>query len=208
MWKQGEHVAIVGSTGSGKTYLENRLLKYRGYVIFFRTKAEPRRADPMDGEWTRVRTVDAITTRRRYWLLEPTYERQSEQGHRLFERARAEGGWTLAIDELYGATLPHVNLEKPVTWGLTQGRSMGITMVCGMQRPSRVTRFALTEATHSFVFAVEGRDATDILAKSVSPALKDALPSLDWRKHQFLYYARKDRRLVIADASKLERIMR
>jgi hypothetical protein len=208
VWKQGEHVAIIGTTGSGKTYLENRLLKLRGHVIFFRTKAEDPRDDPMDSGWRRAKTVKEISaSQHRYWLLDPPYERQHVEGLALFRKARSEGAWTVAIDELYGATLPQVGLEQPITWGLTQGRSGKITMVCGMQRPARVTRFALTEATHVFCFSVEGRDATEILAQSVSPRFKEILPKLDWHKHQFAYYGRKDRRILIADASQIERFM-
>lgn len=206
MWAQGEHVCIVGTTGSGKTYLENRLLKLRKWVIFFRTKAEGR-DDPLDGDWRRARSTTEISTLHNYWLLEPAYERQHAEGVLLLRKARQEGSWTIAIDELYGATLPHVNLEQQINWGLTQGRSAGITMVCGMQRPSRVTRFALSEATHSFIFSTDGRDATEILAQSITPRLKTCLPRLDWNKHQFAYYNRKTRKLLISDASQLERFL-
>lgn len=207
MWKRTEHVAIVGETGSGKTYLENRLLKLRGHVIFLRTKAEDPSNDPMDGDWKRASTVKQIHERYPWWLLEPDYEKQHREGVLLFHKARTERNWTVAIDELYGATQRHVSLEEPINWALTQGRSGGITVVTGMQRPVAVTRFALSQAAHTFVFAVDGRDATDTLYKAVTPKLRDALPLLDWRKYQFAYYNRHERRLLISDASQIERFM-
>lgn len=207
VWKFKEHVAIVGETNSGKTYLENLLLKKRGHAIFFRTKAEDPRDDPMDSTWARARTVREIHARYGYWLLEPEYEDQHRQGLLLFHKARTERNWTIAIDELYGCTLPHVNLEKEINWGLTQGRSGGITMVCGMQRPVAVTRFALSQAAHIFVFSVEGRDAEDTLYKAVTPRLKEALPRLDWHQHQFAYYDKHHRRLLISDAGQIDRFV-
>ena len=207
MWKQREHVCIIGQTGSGKTYLENRLLKLRDHVIFFRTKAEDPADDPMDRDWRRVRTVKEIHPRYPYWLLDPAYEEQHKQGMLLIHKARMERNWTIAIDELFAATDHHVNLEEPINWALTQGRSGGITLVCGMQRPARISRFALSEATHVFCFPIEGRDAQDILYKSVTPRFKEALPRLDWRRHQFAYYDRHDRRLLISEAGAVEKFM-
>src|SRR4051812_9363940 len=39
-WKQGQHVGVVGRTGSGKTYLVSKLVMLRRYVIIFRTKPD------------------------------------------------------------------------------------------------------------------------------------------------------------------------
>jgi len=200
-------VAIVGETGSGKTFLENRLLKRRGHVVFLRTKAEDPRDDPMDSEWIRVRKARDIHARYPWWLLEPDYDQQHREGLLLFHKARTERNWTIAIDELYGCTLPHVNLTESINWALTQGRSGGITMVCGMQRPALITRFAISQCTHAFIFQQDGRDAEDVLYKAVTPRLKQALPLLDWEKHTFAYYNRHSRRLLISEASQIERFM-
>lgn len=208
MWKRTEHVAIIGDTGSGKTYLENRLLKLRGYVIFFRTKAEDPHDDPMDSEWRHVRTVKDISTLHHYWLLEPAYEDQHRQGMLLFARARREGNWTIAIDELLGAI--DAGLERQIRWGLTQGRSGGITMVVGTQRPTTGTpimRYVFSQSTHAFIFSVDGRDAEDVIYKSFTPRLKEAMPRLDWKRHQFAYWHRRERRMLISDASQIERFM-
>ena len=205
MWNHKEHVSIVGDTGSGKTYLENRLLRLRDYVVFLRTKAEDPRDDPMDGAWRRVRRAEEINNRYGYWLLEPAYEERAREGARLFARARLEKNWTIAIDELLGAT--RMGLQPQIEWGLTEGRSQGVTMVCGMQRPAQVSRFALSQSTHVFVFSVEGRDADEILAHSVTPRLKRVLPLLDYEHHQFAYYHRRQRRLLISTANAVERFM-
>lgn len=208
VWNYTEHVCIVGETGSGKTYLENTLLKLRTYVVFFRTKAERAGADPMDPTWRRCRTVAEISNRYGYWLLEPRYEEQQREGLRLFAKARREGNWTIAIDELLGAA--HANLSQAVIWGYTQGRSGGITMVGGVQRPTtgnNLVPYVLSQSQHSFVFQIDGRDAENIIYKSITPRFKEALPRLEWRKHQFAYYNKPERRLLISDAQHIGRFM-
>src|ERR1035437_998741 len=39
-WKQGEHVIVIGDTGTGKTYLESKILPIRQHVILLRTKPD------------------------------------------------------------------------------------------------------------------------------------------------------------------------
>jgi hypothetical protein len=208
MWNRTEHVSIIGDTGSGKTYLENLLLKKRGYVVFLRTKAEDPHDDPMDSTWRRVSSVKEISTLYPYWLLDPPYEYQGREGQRLFDKARVEHNWTLAIDELLGAV--DVGLEKRIRWGLTQGRSSGITMVVGTQRPTTGTpimRYVFSQSTHAFIFSIDGRDAEQIVYKSFSPRLAEAIPKLDFKRHQFVYYHRRERRVIIASANDIERFM-
>ena len=54
---------------------------------------------------------------------------------------------------------------------LTQGRSKGISVVTGMQRPARISRFALSESTHTIAFFLEGRDRKLILIEDAAQAL-------------------------------------
>lgn len=210
MWEQGEHVAIIGDTGSGKTYLENKLLKLRSWVVFLRTKAEDPASDPMDRTWRRVSATRDITTQRHYWLLDPPQAQQRIEGLRLFGKVRRERNWTVAIDELYGASLKPPDgpgLQTPITWALTQGRSSHLTVVCGMQRPVGVTRFALSQCSHAFIFALEGRDLLETISQAFTPRFRQAIPALNWERHEFAYYNRRTRRMLIADASQIEQFM-
>jgi hypothetical protein len=70
---------------------------------------------------------------------------------------------------------------------LTQGRSPGyISMICGMQRPTGTTRFAIGESTHVISFGLEGRDAK-ILEQASSPALGKVVTDLG--VHELAWYA-------------------
>lgn len=198
-WKQGEHIALVGDTGSGKTFLLARLLEYRDYTIVLRTKDDTIK---FPGH-KRITKASGITLQPEaqsgHFLLDPPYAQQAIEGYRLFERAWAEGGWTIAIDELWYVE-QELRLQRSVNRLLTQGRSLALTIICGMQRPAQISRFTLSQATHLFAFASEGRDI-QTLAEAFTPRLKEVMPRL--RRHEFAYYYRPERKLLTGYAQRL-----
>lgn len=176
----------------------SRLGAFRDYVIVLKTKA-----DDIDYPgFRKIRTVDAIGVNHRKYILDPKYEQQRYEAYRLFEMAWKEGGWCIQVDELY-YVCDVLKLESPVNRLLTQGRSLGISMVCGEQRPVRVTRFANTEAIHVFSFRVEGRDVKEV-RDATSPRMESAIQGL--RKYQFAYFNRLDGTVAVAKAQQLERL--
>lgn len=207
-WKQGEHVILVGDTGSGKTYLESKLLPLRKHVIVLRTK-------PDDIKFTDFRKVTSVFKIGAFpfnnagqeitkYLLVPKYEDQRREAARLFETAWLEGGWTVAVDETYYAT-NILKLESYINKLLTQGRSKRITVVAGMQRPAWVSRFALSQCTHAFIFRMEGRDLT-ALSQALSPAIVEPVANLTG--HDFIYFNRATREIRKGNARNLSAIFR
>ncbi len=198
-WQQGHSVAIIGQNGSGKTYLETRLLPERTWVVVLRTK-------PDDNKWpgfTRVRRASQVDLSRRHWILDPYYESQYREISAMLDRAWTEGNWTIDFDELWYCE-NHLHLRQPIERLLTQGRSLGITTVVGMQRPSRVSRFAVSEPHHVFSFFLEGRDAKTV-AEATSPRMLPAIASL--KQYQFAYYNRRTRDIIISDASHIQEVL-
>lgn len=200
-WRVGEHVAAVGDTGTGKTYLVSKLVELRQYVVILRTKPDDikfegfkraRRASAMD---------DIHDTR---ILLVPDHAHQIREGYGMLERAWEQGGWTVVVDELW-------YVEKLLKLGpwverlLTQGRSKEISVIVGMQRPAQISRFAISQCTHLFTFRVEGRDL-QIIKESTTPRIVDPIANL--RGHNFVYYNRSSREVAIGDAKKLGSIIR
>lgn len=55
-WKIGEHIAAVGDTGTGKTFLVSQLVRARKYVVIFRTKPDDIRFDG----FKKVRRAEAM----------------------------------------------------------------------------------------------------------------------------------------------------
>lgn len=203
-WNPGEHVAIIGTTGTGKSYLMSRVVGLRKFVAIFQTKAD----DIKYPGYKTVKSERALANLRvtddvgRFRIV-PDFDNQTSVGHNLFRHVWLAGGWTLVIDELYYAHTV-LRLEKMVAMLTTQGRSKRISMVMGMQRPVHVTRFAISEATHIFAFRLEGRDA-----KTISDVAGDefAYVSTKLPKYHFAHYHVATRSVAVGTADRLERIL-
>lgn len=167
-------MAIIGMTGSGKSTLASRLLELRQYLVVLRSKA-----DDVDYGQTRVASSATAMDDPRVFRLElkPRYERQEPEFRAALERAWKQGGWTVYVDETHHVD-GELGLRPLLNRLLTQGRAPGrISVVCGMQRPTTVTRFAIGESTHVISFNVEGRDAK-ILGEAASPRMAKVVEQL------------------------------
>lgn len=104
-----------------------------------------------------------------------------------------QGGWTVIIDELFYVD-DTLKLRSHLERLYTQGRSKGITVVAGMQRPVAVTRFALSQSAHVLTFRVDGRDA-----KTLSDATSEIIrkPAAELGAWQFVWFYRPKREYII-----------
>lgn len=191
-------MALIGDTGTGKSTLMARLSLHRSYLITVRTK-------PDDVKWPGkvVREVSQIQrkltdTDSDRWVLDlssksakPNFDFQRAQIAQLFERAWNERGWTLALDETYYIDKV-LNLRQNLNWMLTQGRSVGITLMMGIQRPTDISRFVMSSSTHTIVFRQDGRDARTV-SEACAFDLRPVLTSLP--PHYFAWYYRPGRKL-------------
>ncbi len=198
-WVQGEHIAVIGDTGTGKTYLISRIVPLREWVIILRTKPD----DITFPGFRKAKTAKAMEhLYTQKILLDPAYERQAVEASDMLERVWQQGGWTVVIDELWYAS--RMGLGPSIERLLTQGRSKKISVVIGMQRPVEVTRFAISQATHLFSFRLEGRDIKTV-KDATTPRLVPVLDSLDG--HNFAYYNRRDRIVATGNARAIDRIL-
>jgi len=118
-------------------------------------------------------------------VIRPKFEKQSHEFGRALNKVWSGGGWTCAIDELFYVDT-ELKLRVPINRLLTQGREPGkISVCCGMQRPSIVSRFALGEASHVITFTVEGRDAK-VLQDATNRRLAEAASDLP--RHHFAWF--------------------
>lgn len=201
-WRQGEHVIIVGDTGSGKTYLESKLLALRDNVIVVKTKPD----DITFPGHKKVRKYQGLMDlRTRKFVLDSGFDPYLQKYNiaNMIALAWKQEGWTIAVDETYYWTSV-LKLEKQLNMLLTQGRSKHLTIVAGMQRPAWISRFALSQATHAFIFRCEGRDLTT-LSQALSP--KVVAPVEGLRGHDFVYFNRATRDVVTGNANRLDQII-
>lgn len=168
-WAQGEHLSIIGPTGTGKTTLETELLKIRQYVVFVATKAADENVARLDrlgyvrvAAWPRFPPADVDR-----WLLWPkgagsmsrdatTRQRAVVRDalRRIYEGPRGgkPGRWCVCLDEArYVADPAYLGLRSEVNQILIQGRSVYVSLVLGFQRPSWVPQEAYDQPSHLFI---------------------------------------------------------
>ncbi len=194
-WEQGEHLAVVGDTGTGKSTLMVRLLSSRRFTVAVKTKR-----DPIAFPGKRITRVQKLNDARvDRWHLDLSSGRKIDQlrGFQqreiatLFDKVWDQGGWTVLLDEAYYIdTL--LKMRSRVEAMLTQGRSMGVTIMAGIQRPVDVSRFVLSSCSHLLVFRQDGRDIQTI-TKAATTDLASVLSSLD--RFEFAWYHRPTRRI-------------
>jgi len=199
-WNVGEHVSIIGDTGTGKSYvLAKALLPLREFVVVFLTKKDERDTKLWkDAGYHFIREAKGIDdTRYSRFVLQPSYAKQAIEGWRLFERVYRQGRWTVVIDEFLLAE--RIGLREQIERLHTQGRSDKISVVVGQQRPVITSRFAISQSTHIISFRVDGRDAktiSDATTTRVLPFLDEKYQTNDapvLQGHDFVYIHRAKR---------------
>lgn len=195
IWKHGEHVAMIGPTGQGKTTLLLNILPKHPYVVVFATK-------PRDSSMQRLqaagyeridrwRSIDPKIMPRR--ILWPDASRISSEAtqravfHDAFDRIYREGAWTVAIDELW-FIINKLKLGEDVKTYLLQARALDISLVAATQRPYWVPSEVYDQATHLFFWRDNDARNQRRLAEinnADSEVIREIVAALE--SHQFLY---------------------
>lgn len=160
IWRQGEHVSLIGPTGGGKTTLALGILHRRRYTVVLASK-------PRD------RTLDALTRRGaspryrriRSWPPGPMDEsvilwpesrdlagarrRQQQAFHAAHQAIYQSGAWCIFADDMW-FLCNVLKLGADLEMLYANGRSIGVSVVAGIQRPAHVPLMAYDQATHLF----------------------------------------------------------
>lgn len=157
-WQQGEHVTLIGHTGSGKTTLALALLPRRSYVVATATKPEDKTMSSLirRDKYKRIAAWPPGPTRRRV-VLWPPINRPSDipVQRAVFADALgeiyAERGWCVCVDEVWYLS-KFLGLGRVLELFWSQGRSIGLSLVAATQRPAYVPLMMYSQATHVFLW--------------------------------------------------------
>lgn len=179
-WEPGQHFALIGPTGEGKTTFAVGVLQLRKWVLALDPKGEdetlsasgfvrvtklplPRkiRNDIAEGKPARIIVGGAART--------DAEERALRSLMRdAVAMVRQQGGWTIYADEFQIlADLRMFGLGKPVEQLLVSARSKGTSVVTSFQAPAWVPRAATRQAWGVAIFSTRDRSMIKNVAESM-----------------------------------------
>lgn len=171
-WEQGQHVALLGPTGRGKTTLAQAILPIRKYIVALATKPKDETLEKFAREqhfkryetWPEV--AAHLVPRRLLWPDAKTMYSAIDQ-RREFRDALGkiyrEGNWCVYVDELW-YLIHHLKLEFEVRTYLQQARSNGISFIATTQRPAFVPLEIYDQSTHLFFW----KDGDEVNLRRIS----------------------------------------
>src|ERR1700761_357454 len=179
----GEHVTLIGRTGSGKTYLANQLLVKTATpelpAVVLVMKPRDTTADKLkrDGKYRRIFTWPPPPSiwnpgKKAGYLLWPRHTFNptvdNEQHAAVFSKAMMDcykkGHYIVFGDELYSLSA-ELGLDPELICLWTKGRSMGTSLWGATQKPTHVPLWAYNQATHLFLAYEQDRRARDRYAE-------------------------------------------
>jgi len=216
-WKPGDHVTLIGPTGSGKTHMGLALAKICKYSLVIATKrrdplleslikqhvviSDPKQIEDM------AKTMDGVPVNRRlmFWPKfsnkvsnEDRIKLQAEYIKFALDWAEKSENWCILCDELMWVSR-NLRLERELEAVWFQGRTQGISLVGAAQRPTHVPRLAYSQATYFFIWQTADRQdlerLRDISAGFPRGMIDRGVMQLDWAKHECLFVDTKKREI-------------
>jgi energy-coupling factor transporter ATP-binding protein EcfA2 len=217
-WEPGEHIALIGPTGEGKSTFAVGILKNRKYVLALDPKGEDETLAASGFQritsWPISNKMrDSIAEGKPCRLICGGSVRSDEDEQRLIKLmhevlagVRGEGRWTLYADEFQLlADRRMYGLDKAVEKLLIAARSKGTSVVTSFQAAAWVPKAATRQATFCVLWPTRDRQMIKAVAEAMGrtsheiTAAVDELPSY----HVLVIPKRPRAPMVITKAPKL-----
>jgi len=210
-WQQGEHIAIIGPTGSGKTTVAKDIVSIRDYAVMFAVKKFDDTIDLFKRAGFKIIKKWPPDFRQKKVILWVKPEdlgslaSQAETLQTALNQIYISGGWCTYFDEA-GYIAGHLHLGNELGVLLNQGRSSYISVVCAMTRPrsmtARIPAETLNQCRHLLIFRYTDEREIKTIAEISGISYRNMLELQDrLEKHDFLYVG-KGRTFSVANTRK------
>lgn len=196
-WEPGMHISLIGPTGEGKTTFAVGILDQRKWVLAL----DPKGMDDTlaASGYTRITTWPLERTRQGRQIREdiaagkpariivggPARTRDQmlsliELMHEAIEGVRAEGGWTIYVDEFQIlADKRMFGVDKQIEELLIAARTRGTSVLTAYQAPRNVPKAATRQASFSVLWGTRSRSMIQTVAEDMGRAWKDLAVMVD-----------------------------
>lgn len=192
-WEPGQHVLLVGPTGSGKTVAAEDMLLLRKYVVIIATKAKDKSLDaykeagfkPLE-EWPPAWNIKRVLFWRKPKAL-GDFATMQVGIYKLLNDVYQHGGWTVAFDDLVFVT-GTLKLKEPIRMFYTQVRSQGVSIVSSLQRPFWAPLETISQSTYALVFAAHDEHDIHRLSEGLSVNYKQLQAAIrELQQYEFIF---------------------
>lgn len=188
-WEPGQHIAIVGPTGSGKTYIARDLLALRKYAIVLATKSrdktlEEYRFDRFD-RWPVEYDARAVLLWKKAKRL-GDFSQQRLLIYRVLDDVYRTGGWSIYFDDLFYIS-ETLALKRAIQMLYTQVRSQGVSLIASMQRPRWVPLEAVSQVSYLICFRIHDEIDAERIAGGMGINRKELLAAMkELQQYEFM----------------------
>lgn len=208
-WEPGQHWAVVGPTGEGKTTFLLQLIRSRRYVLALDQKGGDKTLSQLN--WDRITKWPPSRSDRRDMAEGKPYRRivgntKRDKASRIARRAfhktildaaMEEGGWTIVAPDLAALTARQFgNAWDEMVELLILARDAGTSIVADFQRPTGVPRESGEMATYLAISYTRDKDTVGRLSEMMgrsSASLRGAVDALSELPYGWLIVSRRPR---------------
>lgn len=194
VWHIGEHLAIVGTTGSGKTFVAEDIKLMRKWLVVIATKSNDDTLAGYTGfKERKTWPPDFHEKLILFWqkpkdLLDLRSIQLAIYG--VMNHLYRYGGWTIYFDDLFFVS-ETLKLKGAIKMFYTQVRSSDVSIVSSIQRPAWVPVECLSQSTYILVFYTQDEKDIHRMAEGIGMSYQTLLRAIQQLKqYEFLLIQR------------------